>query len=192
MDQVTRDMLLAQDGDDAAFARLVAATEPDVRRFCAWFTRPGHDIDDLVQETFLRAFRGLNSFTGRSTATAWLLTIARRVCLDLAERRRRDDLITTELSSLTALSLSVGFVGDLGADVVGALLLEELPEPFREAFVLVRILGFGYDEVAEILGCPRGTVQSRVARARVMLAEAIRASAKHASMKTDGVNSQAS
>lgn len=187
MDQVTRDMLLAQDGDDAAFARLVAATELDVRRFCAWFTRPGHDIDDLVQETFLRAFRGLNSFTGRSTATAWLLTIARRVCLDLAERRRRDDLITTELSSLTALSLSVGFVGDLGADVVGALLLEELPEPFREAFVLVRILGFGYDEVAEILGCPRGTVQSRVARARVMLAQLIRSSESR-----DGVSSQAS
>jgi RNA polymerase sigma factor (sigma-70 family) len=131
MDQVTRDMLLAQDGDDAAFARLVATTEPDVRRFCTWFTRPVHDIDDLVQETFLRAFRGLNSFSGRSTATAWLLTIARRVCLDLAERRRRDESITTELSSLTGISSSVGYVGDLGADVVGALLLEELPEPFR-------------------------------------------------------------
>lgn len=176
MDQVTRDMLLAQDGDDAAFARLVATTEPDVRRFCTWFTRPGHDIDDLVQETFLRAFRGLNSFSGRSTATAWLLTIARRVCLDLAERRRRDESITIELSSLTGISSSVGYVGDLGADVVGALLLEELPEPFREAFVLVRILGFGYDEVAEILACPRGTVQSRVARARVMLAQLFRSS----------------
>lgn len=176
MDQVTRDVFLAQDGDSAAFARFVMTTESDVRRFCAWFTRPGHDIDDLAQETYLRAFRGLNSFNGRSTAIAWLLTIARRACLDVAERRRREESIRSELSSPTAPSSTVGYIGDPGADIVGALLLEELPEPFREAFVLVRIFGFGYDEVAEILGCPRGTVQSRVARARVMLAEAIRSS----------------
>jgi RNA polymerase sigma-70 factor (ECF subfamily) len=183
MDQVTRDVLLAQDGDDAAFARFVATTEPDVRRFCSWFTRPGHDIDDLVQETYLRAFRGLNSFSGRSTATAWLLTIARRACLDLAERKRRDESIMTGLSSLSGLSSAIESFGDLGADIVGALLIEELPDAFREAFVLVRILGFGYDEVAEILGCPRGTVQSRVARARMALATAVQASSNHEAIR---------
>jgi RNA polymerase sigma-70 factor (ECF subfamily) len=185
MDQVTKDVLLAQDGDDAAFARFVATTEVDVRRFCSWFTRPGHDIDDLVQETFLRAFRGLHSFSGRSTATAWLLTIARRACLDLAERRRRDESIVAGLSSLSVLSSSIESVCDLGADIVGTLLLEELPEPFREAFILVRIFGFGYDEVAEILACPRGTVQSRVARARVMLATAVEAASNHEAVRSD-------
>lgn len=179
MDPVTRDVFLAQDGDDSAFARFVATTEVDVRRFCSWFTRPGHDIDDLVQETFLRAFRGLHSFSGRSSATAWLLTIARRVCLDLAERRRRDESIMTELSTPLAGVSRFGSDVDLGTDIVGALLLEELPEQFREAFVLVRILGFSYDEVAEISGCPRGTVQSRVARARVMLASAMKSSSNH-------------
>jgi RNA polymerase sigma-70 factor (ECF subfamily) len=179
MDQVTRDVLLAQDGDDAAFARFVATTEPDVRRFCSWFTRPGHDIDDLVQETFLRAFRGLNSFSGRSTATAWLLTIARRACLDLAERKRRDEAMVAQLLA------SAGRVEVLGSDIVGALLLEELPDAFREAFVLVRILGFGYDDAAEILGCPRGTVQSRVARARLALATAVQASSNHEAIRFD-------
>ena len=159
--------------DDAAFARFVATTEPDVRRFCSWFTRPGHDIDDLVQETFLRAFRSLHSFSGRSTATAWLLTIARRACLDLAERKRPDETMVAQLSA------SAVRVEMFGTDIVSALLLEELPDAFREAFVLVRILGFGYDEVAEILGCPRGTVQSRVARARLALATAMQSSSNH-------------
>ena len=75
--------------------------------------------------------------------------------------------------------------GPLGADIVGTLLLEELPEPFREAFILVRIFGFGYDEVAEILACPRGTVQSRVARARVMLATAVEAASNHEAVRSD-------
>ncbi len=176
-DQVTRDLFLAQDGDDAAFARVVVSTQPDVRRFCSWFTRPGHDIDDLVQETYLRAFRGLNSFAGRSTATAWLLTIARRACLDMAAHSKRREETRAELASSHA-AFEDAF-RDLGSDIVGAFLLDELPEAFREAFVLVRILGFGYDEAAEILDCPRGTVQSRVARARVVLATAIQDSSIH-------------
>jgi RNA polymerase sigma-70 factor (ECF subfamily) len=167
MDPATRELFLAQDGDVGAFGRFVTATDGDVRRFCAWFTRPGTEIDDLVQETFLRAFRGMNSFSGRSRATSWLLTIARRVCLDAADRKRRDDVVSNELL------VSVPNTHDTTADVVGALLLEDLPEMFREAFVLVRIFGFGYDETAEILGCPRGTVQSRVARARLALAASI-------------------
>jgi RNA polymerase sigma-70 factor, ECF subfamily len=167
MDPATRELFLAQDGDVGAFGRFVAATDGDVRRFCAWFTRPGTEIDDLVQETFLRAFRGLNSFSGRSSATSWLLTIAGRVCLDAADRKRRDDAMTIGLLT------SVPNTRDTGADVVGALLLEDVPETFREAFVLVKIFGFTYDETAEILGCPRGTVQSRVARARLALAASI-------------------
>jgi RNA polymerase sigma-70 factor (ECF subfamily) len=167
MDPATRELFLAQDADNGAFGRFVAATEGDVRRFCSWFMRPGTEIDDLVQETFLRAFRGLNSFSGRSSATSWLLTIARRVCLDGVERKRREDAMTVELLA------SVPKTGDTGADIAGAMLVEGIPAVFREAFVLVKILGFSYDEAAEILGCPRGTIQSRVARARSALATSI-------------------
>lgn len=163
MDPATRDLLLAQDGDSTAFSRFMAEADGDVRRFCSWFTRPGHEIDDLVQETFLRAYRGMNSFSGRSSARSWLITIARRVCLDHASRRQRDAAVTEEWANAVSLA------SDIGTAVSGALLIDELSDDFRDAFVLVRILGHSYDEAAVILGCPRGTVQSRVARARAAL-----------------------
>lgn len=153
-----------------AFGRVVTSCEADIRRFCAWSGVSANDVDDVVQETFMRAFRGLASFRGDSTARSWLLTIARRVFLDFSHRRAKEAKVVSLLmtSSLTVSNL-------VSADEVELVgwhdLVSRLPGEFREAFVLVRIFGFRYDEVASILGCPRGTVQSRVARARYFLAD---------------------
>lgn len=135
-----------------------------------WSGVTGNDVDDVVQETFLRAFRGLVSFRGDSTARSWLLSIARRVYLDFSHQRAKDMKVISHLmtSSLTASNI----VSADEAELFGLHdLVSRLPNEFREAFVLVRIFGFKYDEVASILGCPRGTVQSRVARARRFLAD---------------------
>lgn len=162
-----RDLLLAQDGDHQAFSRFVSATADDVRRFCVWFSRPGDDLDDLAQETYFRAYRGMRGFRGDSSARSWLLTIARRVCLDHAERGEREKRRLGALEPFVRVSVDVESTSEL------EFLVARLSNHHREAFVLVRLFGYSYDEAARVLGCPRGTVQSRVARARLQLASMV-------------------
>lgn len=165
------DVFWVEEGDRSSFERLVRGTEPDVRRFCAWQMGRGHQyLDDLVQETFLRAFRGLATFRGEAPVVSWLFTIARRVCLDHAERERREERRQSELQRLALSSSATPIVGP-ATEI--EIVVDQLPKIFREAFVLVRIFGMSYDEAGMILGCPRGTIQSRVARARAMLAAAM-------------------
>src|SRR5690348_17189562 len=92
-DPATALALAARDGDPGAPAALVRATQSDVWRFTAALVDPG-SADDLTQETFLRAFRALPAFEGRSSVRTWLLGIARRTCADhlrAVVRRRRLD-----------------------------------------------------------------------------------------------------
>jgi RNA polymerase sigma-70 factor (ECF subfamily) len=145
-------------GDGPAFAALVRATQADVwRACCALVDRDA--ADDLTQETYLRAHRALRSYAGRSSVRTWLLGIARHVCADelrLRHRHRR---------SLRLLPPRA-----VGADPTGEvqllLLLAQLPQERREAFVFTQLLGLSYDEAAAAAGCPVGTIRSRVARAR--------------------------
>jgi RNA polymerase sigma-70 factor (ECF subfamily) len=161
--------MLAQDGDDRAFTRVVVRAEQDVRRFCAWqLASDRTHLDDVVQETFVRAFRGLGTFRAESSGVAWLLSIARRACLDHHGREHRH--------RLSREAVREGAQSEVSAEQ--ALVPVEWREHFArlspehvEALFLVRVLGHTYDEAATILGCPRGTVQSRVSRARASLAE---------------------
>lgn len=172
VDDVARDLMLAQDGDHRAFTRVVGRAEQDVRRFCAWqlASDPTH-LDDVVQETFIRAFRGLGTFRAESPGVAWLLSIARRACLDHHGRERRQRL-SREAVRVTAVSEV--FVDRVLVPVEWREQFAGLAREHVEAFFLVRVLGHTYDEAAMILGCPRGTVQSRVARTRSALARRYR------------------
>jgi RNA polymerase sigma-70 factor (ECF subfamily) len=137
VDDLTRDLFLAQDGDLEAFTRVVRSSESDIRRFCTWLTGPPSDVDDLVQETLLRAFRGLDSFRGDSPGMSWILTIARRVCLDnsrVKARQQRNSILMRNdrlQSATTSGQSSFHALADL---------VKQLPEPLRESFVLVRVL----------------------------------------------------
>jgi len=145
----------------------VRATQAEVWRFTAGLVDPA-TADDLTQETYLRAFRGLGEFAGRSSARTWLLAIARHVCADhirTLQRRRR----------LSARLAEPDPVPD-PADAISAVdLLRELPEERREAFVLTQLLGLSYEQAAEACGVPLGTIRSRVARARTQLLAAVTA-----------------
>ena len=88
MDDVTTALLEAADGDPRAFERFVALTATDVRRFCAHLGDPD-DIEDLVQDTYLRALRSLGTYRHESPARPWLLTLASRACADNATQRAR-------------------------------------------------------------------------------------------------------
>ncbi|MFF5291187.1 sigma-70 family RNA polymerase sigma factor [Paractinoplanes globisporus] len=156
-------------GDAAAMAAFVRATQSEVWRFTAALIDPGA-ADDLTQETYLRAFKALPGFEGRSSARTWLLGIARRACADhlraVVRRRRLDARLAAEAS--TELP-----VPDPAHRLGTADLLAQLGEERRTAFVLTQVLGLSYAEAAAVEEVPVGTIRSRVARARDELVTAM-------------------
>jgi len=159
-DPVTAAALAARDGDEAAAARFVRATQADVWRLCAHLGDPG-DTQDLAQETYLRAFRALPTFAGRAAARTWLLSIARRTCADAVRHKQRRPRL-----DLTGPLPDPPAAGDLG-DGVALRRQEAMLHPDRrDAFVLTQLVGLSYPEAAAVCGCPVGTIRSRVARAR--------------------------
>ncbi|HEY0168179.1 MAG TPA: sigma-70 family RNA polymerase sigma factor [Jatrophihabitans sp.] len=157
LDAITLSALRARAGDSEAATAFVRACQGDVWRLCAHLGSP-RDAEDLTQETFARAFSSLHRFAGRSSARTWLLSIARRVCAD-AIRTRRPCTPVAELEP-------PGRGADPAETVSLRMLLDSLDPPFREAFTLTQVLGLSYAEAAEVVGCPVGTIRSRVARAR--------------------------
>jgi len=162
--------LAARGGDADAVERFVRALHRDVQCYVTYLCADPQAADDLAQDTFLRALAGLHRFEGRSSARAWLLSIARRVVIDsyryAATRPRlsdaRDWQLVVELSQPRHLP---GF--DDGIALLD--LLASLPDERREAFILTQLLGLPYAEAAVLTNCPEGTVRSRVSRARVTL-----------------------
>jgi RNA polymerase sigma-70 factor (ECF subfamily) len=162
----------AAGGDPLAAAALVRATQSDVWRLCVALG-DRDNADDLTQETYLRAFGALSRFEGRSTVRTWLLAIARRVCADAVRSRRRRRLtLVRDDAELEALAVT----DDADPVAEGSAvtdLLARLDPDRREAFVLTQLLGLPYAEAASVVGCPVGTIRSRVARARADLVAAL-------------------
>lgn len=172
VDHLTRLLLDARDGDERALERFVSRTQADVWNLCRYLG-DARDADDLAQEVYERAIRSLHRYRAEGPARGWLLTIARRVCVDhtrRAQRRRRRDAVVfdTMVAGNGIGTLTSGDAADRVAldDVLGALSNDR-----REAFVLTQVLGLHYDEAAGVLDCPVGTIRSRVARARLELVD---------------------
>lgn len=165
-DPLRRLLEAAVEGDDAAFGELVRQAQPAVWQLCQALGSPG-EVEDLVQETFLRAVRAAPAYRGDAPVRLWLLSIGRRVCADDVRRRTKQRDLVRRLSMLRH-EADVAHAGDMDD------LLRGLDEDRRAAFVLTQLLGLGYQEAATVLGCPIGTVRSRVARARASLLEAVR------------------
>ncbi|WP_090803663.1 sigma-70 family RNA polymerase sigma factor [Asanoa ishikariensis] len=178
-DLITERALAAGTGDRAAAAAFVEATQHTVRRFIGHLSAQG-DVDDLTQETYLRAMRSLPSFDGRSSATTWLLAIARRVCVDHVRSITRRPRIAATQDWRIAAEAATLRERPAGFEVGVALtaLMQGLSAERREAFVATQIAGLSYAEAAEVCGCPVGTIRSRVARAREDLVEAMNANGR--------------
>ncbi|MFL6072783.1 MAG: sigma-70 family RNA polymerase sigma factor [Mycobacteriales bacterium] len=162
MDDATRWALRAAQGDPSAATAFVRATQADVWRLCAGLVDPGA-ADDLTQETYLRAFRGLAGFEARASARTWLLGVARRACMDhlrMVVRQRRTTDTAAPVPDRADPAADPG--GRVGADD----LVARLDPDRRTAFVLTQLVGLSYAEAAEVAGVPVGTIRSRVARAR--------------------------
>lgn len=159
----------ALEGDDVAVGELVRRTQPAVWQVCAALGSTG-EIDDLVQETYLRALGALPRYRADAPVRVWLLAIARRVCADHVRRRQRSRRLHERLRAHTTTV-------DVPAPEVLDDLLDVLDPDRREAFVLTQLVGLGYEEAAAVVGCPIGTIRSRVARARADLLAAVSRSA---------------
>ncbi|WP_369366380.1 sigma-70 family RNA polymerase sigma factor [Streptomyces sp. CG4] len=169
-ESITAWALAARGGDADAVEQFVGALHRDVQRYVAHLCGDPQAADDLAQDTFLRALGSLHRFEGRSSARAWLLSIARRAVIDsyryAAARPRQSDV--PDWCAAIELAQSCDLPGfDDGIALLD--LLTSLSDDRREAFILTQLLGLPYAEAAEVSDCPVGTVRSRVARARAAL-----------------------
>ncbi len=141
----------------------------------------GQDAEDLVQETYLRAYAAFGSYRGENTR-AWLAAICLNAARSEARRRRRRPWEVPAQDLLDVLPLGRADSGDAVPDVADVVLasldaqavsrcLARLPEPQRVCIVLMDVAGYTARETAEAVGCPRGTVLARVHRGRRRLAQ---------------------
>ncbi|MGH7323508.1 MAG: sigma-70 family RNA polymerase sigma factor [Candidatus Rokuibacteriota bacterium] len=158
-------------------------------------TRNRAEAEDVVQEAFLRAFRSFDRFNPGTNCRAWLFTILRNVFLNRVRRHGREVLEADVGDLVTAEAASEGRLvsGNPEEELLQTVLhgdvdraLKTLPLPFREAVVLVDLEGLSYREVAEVLGCPVGTVMSRLSRGRALLRQMLgRFAREHGYVKED-------
>ena len=150
-------------GDLRAFEQLVRTYQEPVWRFLRRLLGDAGVAEDVAQETFLRVFRRLPTFTFEDKFSTWVFQIARNAGVDeLRSRRRR-----LRLASLAPPPTPAVGMPDARAEIDAAL--ASLPVDLREAIVLIEVLGLRYREVARVLGVPEGTVKSRVFSARSRL-----------------------
>lgn len=170
MDHLTSLLLAAQHGDHDALERFVTATQHDVMSLCRYLG-DRDNAEDLAQEAYERAFASLHRFRATGPARHWLLTITRRTCADATRRRGRRRKTEQRIVNMAHDALD-GYVPVADGPEIDELLFQ-LDDDRRAAFVLTQLTGLRYDEAADILGIPIGTIRSRVARAREQLLQTL-------------------
>lgn len=168
-----------QQGDQAAAEAIFRRYHPMIHALAVRMLGNGGDVEDAVQEAFIRAFRGLKTFRGESALKTWIYRVATNVCLTYLERMKRvqtldslDEPIGEEGSETKGAVIASDerrpeealLSSELGERIQAAL--DHLSPEFRAVLVLRDIEGLSYEEVAETTGANLGTVKSRLARAR--------------------------
>ena len=177
-----------QAGDKRAFDLLVLKYQRKVQRLVARFVRDSGEVDDVVQEAFIKAYRALPTFRGDAAFYTWIYRIAINCAKNyLASPARRivpqSDLISDDDDDAESFDRNVGLhdVATPDAEYASKQIAETvnramaaLPEDLRTAVTLREIEGLSYEEIAEAMDCPIGTVRSRIFRAREAIATELR------------------
>ncbi len=172
----------ARAGRATAFQELVERHQDRVFRVVRHYARQTAEVEDLAQETFLKAFRRLDSFGGQASFATWLHRIAVNTCLDALKRKSRNPVSTAEdpeglatearMPSRAVIAPDAGLEREEIAQVTHRA-LGQLPEIFRTVLVLREFEDLSYQEMAEVLGISIGTVESRLFRARARFRAAL-------------------
>ena len=169
--------------DESAFNEVVSRYKAKVYNYIYRMTGSSDDAEDLTQEVFIRMYTSIDSFRSQSSLSTWLFRIASNLCID---RFRRSKTRTTAFSLDEPIQ---GNDSESGHEIPDStyepqrllentemaeqiqLSLAQLPEKLRAAVILHDVEGLPYDEIAQIVGCPLGTVKSRLFNARMQLRE---------------------
>lgn len=155
----------AQKGEESAFHELVDRYANELFKLAFSLTGAVDGAEDVLQETFLGAFQGLDSFEGRSSVKTWLIRILVKQAAKYHRYRRiRKTESTNNFFPQDSGSESSARDFEIRMDI--KTMIKTLSPEHREVIVLRELEGFSYEEMAEILGVPRGTVESRLFRAR--------------------------
>ena len=175
-------------GDQAAFGLLVTKYQRRIQRLIGRMVRDVDLVEDIAQETFVRAYRALPSFRGDAQFYTWLYRIAvnsaKKALVELkrdplifesSQKKSGDDDETYQLQDelITHETPETLFAANEVARVVNSALLQ-LPDDLRQAITLREIEGLSYEEIAVMMGCPIGTVRSRIFRAREAISERLK------------------
>ncbi|HMU99478.1 MAG TPA: RNA polymerase sigma factor RpoE [Rhodocyclaceae bacterium] len=175
----------AQSGERHAFDLLVSKYQRKLGRLLSRYIRDPAEVEDVAQEAFIKAYRALPAFRGDSAFYTWLYRIGINTAKNYLVSQGRRAPTTTEFDSEEAETFEDGdqlrdintpesllLSKQIGETVNGAV--EALPEELRTAIVLREIEGLSYEEIAQIMNCPIGTVRSRIFRAREAVAAKLR------------------
>ncbi len=172
----------AKAGNLEAFEQLILQHEKRIYNYCYRMTNNREDAEDLSQEIFIKVYKNLNSFKGKSSFSTWIYRIAYNTCIDKYRKKK-----------VVAVSLTPNDEGEKQIDLPSG---EPLPEDrvvsreeyelvcecisalrpeYKAAVILRDIQNYSYDEIAEILNIPLGTVKSHISRGRAALRDALAA-----------------
>jgi RNA polymerase sigma-70 factor (ECF subfamily) len=155
----------AASGDGAAFEQLVRAYQTPVWRFLRHLVGDPSLAEDVTQETFLRVYQRLGTFSFQSKFSTWVLQVARNAGIDALRSQQRRARLARSFAS--AMEPAQPAAGDARVELQAAI--ASLSPKLREAILVVEVLGLPYREAAAVLRIPEGTVKSRVFQARERL-----------------------
>lgn len=175
-------------GDQKAFELLVIKYQRRIERLIGRMVRDADLVEDIAQETFIRAYRALTQFRGEAQFYTWLYRIAvntaKKALMDLKRNptvsensfKSGDDDETSPLENELIISSETPDAVLASKEIAEMVneALESLPEDLRQAITLREIEGLSYEEISDAMNCPIGTVRSRIFRAREAISEKIR------------------
>lgn len=183
-DEVSELVVAARGGDRRAFEAIAAIYKDKIYNYVSRMLRDPSEAQDVTQETFLRAYEALGAFRGASSFQTWLYRIASNLAIDAARGRTRrnnhtvsfDEPLDTDegelgwqMSSSAPGPEEDAFSAEMRQTVQEAIV--ELSPKLRPVLILYDLQDMSYQEIAQILGCPLGTVKSRLFNARNQLRE---------------------